>query len=62
MFADVGANGGDERRHAAKGAPAQALARNLGEEALDEIRHPRGAAQGTARGRDDVMRPADVSG
>src|SRR5438093_12508566 len=37
VFTDVGANGGDESRHAAKGAPAQALARNLGEEALDEI-------------------------
>src|SRR5207247_10689902 len=37
VVADVGATGGDESRHAAKGAPAQALARNLGEEALDEI-------------------------
>jgi len=34
---DVGANGGNERGHAAKDAAPQALARELGKEALDEI-------------------------
>ena len=37
MFADVAANGGDQRRHTAEGPPAQALAGNVGEEAFDEI-------------------------
>ncbi len=45
MFAHVAANGGDKRRHAAEGPPAQTLARNLGEEALDEIQ-PRGPGRG----------------
>jgi hypothetical protein len=32
MFTDIVANGGDQRRHTAEGAPTQALARDLGKE------------------------------
>jgi hypothetical protein len=45
VFANVAANGGDQGRHAAEGASPQALARDLGEEALDEI-EPRGSGRG----------------
>src|SRR5262249_45851518 len=37
MFADVAANGGDKRRHAAEGPPPQPLAGDLSKEAFDEI-------------------------
>jgi peptide/nickel transport system permease protein len=37
MFANVGPNRRDKGRHAAKGAPAETLAGDLGEEALEEI-------------------------
>src|SRR5262249_28654782 len=45
MFTDVAANGGDQGRHAVEGPPAQALAGDLGEEALDEIQ-PGSASRG----------------
>ena len=37
MFADVEANGRDQRRYAAERAAAQAFARDLGEKTLDEV-------------------------
>src|SRR5258705_4910688 len=45
VFADVGTNRGDESRHTAEGAAPDAFARDLGEEALDEVQ-PRGPGRG----------------
>jgi len=59
--ADVGANGGDEGRHAAERAPPQALARNLGKEALDEIQ-PGRAGWGEVEMKPRVVREPDEWG
>ena len=54
MFADVAANGGDKSRHIVEGAPAQALAGDLGEEALDKIQ-PGGAGRGEVEMKPRVL-------
>ena len=45
VFAHIGANRGNERRNAAEGAASDPFARDLGEEALDEVQ-PRGPGGG----------------
>src|SRR5216683_2342864 len=45
VFAYIGANGSDESRHAAEGSATDPFARDLGEEALDEVQ-PRGPGRG----------------
>src|SRR5258707_8642604 len=55
MFADVAANGGDEGGNTAERATAQALAGELGEEALDEIQ-PGGASRGEVKMKSRVLR------
>jgi hypothetical protein len=59
MGADVGANRRDERRHAAEGAPAEALACDLGEEALDEVQ-PGGAGWREVEMKSRVLRESGL--